>query len=131
MTHPDMSGISSLDAFRKQLNGVAELYESVTGEKMTKFYRPPQGVYSTSNLKMAKDLGYTTFFWSLAYVDWIQNQQPSKDEAFQKLLSRIHPGAIVLLHNTSTTNGQILDELLTKWEDMDYQFHSLKELSET
>ena len=126
-----MSGISSLDAFRKQLNGVAELYESVTGEKMTKFYRPPQGVYSTSNLKMAKDLGYTTFFWSLAYVDWIQNQQPSKDEAFQKLLSRIHPGAIVLLHNTSTTNGQILDELLTKWEDMDYQFHSLKELSET
>lgn len=131
MTHPDMSGISSLDAFRKQLNGVAELYESVTGEKMTKFYRPPQGVYSTSNLKMAKDLGYTTFFWSLAYVDWIQNQQPSKDEAFQKLLSRIHPGAIVLLHNTSTTNGQILDELLTKWEYMDYQFHSLKELSET
>lgn len=131
MTHPDMSGISSLDAFRKQLNGVEELYESVTGEKMTKFYRPPQGVYSTSNLKMAKDLGYSTFFWSLAYVDWIQNQQPSKDEAFQKLLSRIHPGAIVLLHNTSTTNGQILDELLTKWEDMDYQFHSLKELSET
>ena len=131
MTHPDMSGISSLDAFRKQLNGVEELYESVTGEKMIKFYRPPQGVYSTSNLKMAKDLGYSTFFWSLAYVDWIQNQQPSKDEAFQKLLSRIHPGAIVLLHNTSTTNGQILDELLTKWEDMDYQFHSLKELSET
>ena len=37
MTHPDMSGISSLDAFRKQLNGVAELYESVTGEKMTNF----------------------------------------------------------------------------------------------
>ena len=131
MTHPDMSGISSLDAFRKQLNGVAELYESVTGEKMTKFYRPPQGVYSTSNLKMAKDLGYTTFFWSLAYVDWIQNQQPSKDEAFQKLLSRVHPGAIVLLHNTSSTNGQILDELLTKWEDMGYQFHSLKELSDT
>ena len=98
---------------------------------MTKFYRPPQGVYNTSNLKMAKDLGYTTFFWSLAYVDWIQNQQPSKDEAFQKLLSRIHPGAIVLLHNTSATNGQILDELLTKWEDMGYQFHSLKELSDT
>ena len=126
-----MSGISSLDAFQKQLDDVEELYESVTGEKMAKFYRPPQGIYSTSNLKMAKDLGYSTFFWSLAYVDWIQNQQPSKDEAFQKLLSRVHPGAIVLLHNTSATNGQILDELLTKWEDMGYQFHSLKELSDT
>ena len=93
---------------------------------MTKFYRPPQGIYSTSNLAMAQELGYSTFFWSLAYVDWIQNQQPSREEAFQKLLGRIHPGAIVLLHNTSSTNGLILDDLLTKWEEMGYRFCSLK-----
>ena len=129
MTHPDMSGISSKEDFQKQLSGVEALYESVTGEQMPKFYRPPQGIYNTSNLSMADELGYSTFFWSLAYVDWLQNQQPSKEEAFQKLLSRIHPGAIVLLHNTSSTNGQILDELLTKWEEMGYHFHSLKELA--
>ena len=129
MTHPDMSGISSKDDFLKQLNGVEELYESVTGEKMSKFYRPPQGIYSTSNLAMAQELGYSTFFWSLAYVDRIQNQQPSREEAFQKLLGRIHPGAIVLLHNTSSTNGLILDDLLTKWEEMGYRFCSLKELT--
>lgn len=129
MTHPDMSGISSKDDFQKQLDGVEKLYESVTGEQMTKFYRPPQGIYSTSNLAMAQELGYSTFFWSLAYVDWIQNQQPSREEAFQKLLGRIHPGAIVLLHNTSSTNGLILDDLLTKWEEMGYRFCSLKELT--
>ena len=129
MTHPDMSGISSKDDFQKQLNGVEKLYESVTGEQMTKFYRPPQGIYSTTNLTMAKELGYSTFFWSLAYVDWIQDQQPSREEAFQKLLARIHPGAIVLLHNTSSTNGLILDDLLTKWEEMGYRFCSLKELT--
>lgn len=97
---------------------------------MTKYYRPPQGKYSENNLQMAKDMGYRTFFWSLAYVDWIQDQQPSKEEAFEKLLGRVHPGAIVLLHNTSSTNGQILDELLGKWEDMGYSFHPLKELWE-
>ena len=97
---------------------------------MVRFYRPPQGIYSTSNLTMAKELGYFTFFWSLAYVDWIQDQQPSKEEAFQKLIPRIHPGAIVLLHNTSSTNAAILDELLTRWEEMGYQFHSIKELTE-
>lgn len=129
MTHPDMSGISSKDDFQKQLDGVEKLYESVAGEQMTKFYRPPQGIYSTTNLTMAKELGYSTFFWSLAYVDWIQDQQPSREEAFQKLLARIHPGAIVLLHNTSSTNGLILDDLLTKWEEMGYRFCSLKELT--
>ena len=130
MTHPDMSQISSMESFQKELEGVEELYTSVTGEPMTKFYRPPRGVYSTENLSMAKELGYSTFFWSLAYVDWIQEQQPSKEEAFQKLIPRIHPGAIVLLHNTSSTNAAILDELLTKCEEMGYQFHSIKELTE-
>ena len=130
MTHPDMSQISSMESFQKELECVEELYTSVTGEPMTKFYRPPRGVYSTENLSMAKELGYSTFFWSLAYVDWIQEQQPSKEEAFQKLIPRIHPGAIVLLHNTSSTNAAILDELLTKWEEMGYQFHSIKELTE-
>ena len=77
---------------------------------------------------MAKELGYTTFFWSLAYVDWYEDKQPSHEEAFQKLLGRIHPGAIVLLHSTSKTNGEILDELLTKWEEMGYRFASLDEL---
>ena len=130
MTHPDMSQISSMESFQKELEGVEELYTSATGEPMTKFYRPPRGVYSTENLSMAKELGYSTFFWSLAYVDWIQEQQPSKEEAFQKLIPRIHPGAIVLLHNTSSTNAAILDELLTRWEEMGYQFHSIKELTE-
>ena len=130
MTHPDMSQISSMESFQKELEGVEELYTSVTGEPMTKFYRPPRGVYSTENLSMAKELGYSTFFWSLAYVDWIQEQQTAKEEAFQKLIPRIHPGAIVLLHNTSSTNAAILDELLTKWEEMGYQFHSIKELTE-
>ena len=95
---------------------------------MTKFYRPPQGKYNETNLQMAKELGYHTFFWSLAYVDWYENDQPTKEEAFDKLLRRIHPGAIVLLHSTSATNAAILDELLTKWEEMGYSFHSLNEL---
>ena len=79
-------------------------------------------------MKLAKDLGYKTIFWSLAYVDWKQDSQPTHEEAFDKLLSRVHPGAIVLLHNTSQTNGEILDELLTKWEEMGYTFKSLEEL---
>ena len=126
--HPDMSKISSSEAFEKELKDLESLYEKTTGQPMKKYYRPPQGKYSESNLQMAKDLGYKTFFWSLAYVDWYQDKQPTKDEAFKKLLGRIHPGAIVLLHSTSRTNGQILDELLTKWEEMGYQFQSLDHL---
>ena len=127
--HPDMSKISTQEDFSKELSDLEELYQQVTGQPMQRFYRPPQGKYSESNLQMASDLGYHTFFWSLAYVDWYEDKQPSHEEAFQKLLGRIHPGAVVLLHSTSRTNAEILDELLTRWEEMGYQFHPLEELA--
>ena len=126
--HPDMSEIADVSSFQKEVEDVKLLYEEITDKEMVKFYRPPQGKYSESNLKMAKELGYYTFFWSLAYVDWYQDQQPSKEEAFEKLLNRIHPGALVLLHSTSATNAQILDELLTRWEEMGYQILPLQDL---
>ncbi len=126
--HPDMSSISDLSSFQKEVDDTAALYQEITVKEMTKYYRPPQGKYSTENLKMAKELGYHTFFWSLAYVDWNVDSQPTKEQAFDKLLTRIHPGAIVLLHSTSKTNGEIMDELLTKWEEMGYRFAPLSEL---
>jgi peptidoglycan-N-acetylmuramic acid deacetylase len=61
-------------------------------------------------------------------VDWNVDDQPTHEEAFNKLTKRVHPGAVVLLHVTSKTNGEILDELLTKWEDMGYTFGTLDEL---
>ncbi|MBO4980375.1 MAG: delta-lactam-biosynthetic de-N-acetylase [Lachnospiraceae bacterium] len=126
--HPDMSAISDRASFQKEMDSVSDLFREVTGREMAMYYRPPQGKYSTANLKMAQELGYSTFFWSLAYVDWNVDKQPSHEEALKKLTSRIHPGAVVLLHNTSKTNGEILDELLEKWEEMGYTFGRLEDI---
>lgn len=125
-SHPDMAAIQTEAAFREELETNEALYREITGKEMSRLYRPPQGKYSQSNLAMAQDLGYQTVFWSLAYVDWQQDHQPSPEEAYSKLLPRVHPGAIVLLHSTSETNGEILDELLTKWEGMGYRFGDLE-----
>ena len=128
MHHYDMSKLSTLEAFSKELKDLETLYTSVTGQEMPKYYRPPQGIYSQQNLEMAKALGYKTVFWSLAYVDWNNDAQPTKEQAFSKLLPRTHNGAVVLLHSTSKTNALILDELLTTWESQGYTFASIEEL---
>lgn len=127
--HLDMSSIASKESFEKEMRDVETLFKEITGTELTHFYRPPQGKYNINNLKMAQEMGYHTFFWSLAYVDWYQDKQPTKEEAFKKLVGRIHPGAIVLLHSTSETNGKILDELLTKWEEMGYTFRTLEDFA--
>ena len=128
MHHYDMSKISEKGAFSKELTDLEALYKETTGQEMLRFYRPPQGIYSEENLKMAQELGYKTVFWSLAYVDWNNDAQPTKEQAFSKLLPRTHNGAVVLLHSTSKTNGEILDALLTKWKEMGYRFGSVEEL---
>lgn len=74
-------------------------------------------------------MGYATILWSLAHVDWYTDNQPDPKEAIQKLTDRIHPGAIVLLHNTSQTNGEIIDELIAKWEEMGYSIKPLSDLA--
>jgi len=128
MSHPDMSAIEGQEAFEREICGLEDCYKEVTGKDMKKFYRPPQGKYSEANLEMAQKLGYKTIFWSLAYVDWYDNKQPTREDALNTLNSRIHPGAIVLLHSTSKTNSEILKELIQGWKKMGFEFGSLEEL---
>ena len=125
--HPNMTR-KSQEEFAQELALVEEQFRETVGQEMEKFYRPPEGKFSDDNLQWAQDLGYCTVFWSLAYVDWNTENQPTAEQAFSKLIPRTHDGAVVLLHSTSSTNAAILDELLTRWEEMGYTFGSLREL---
>ena len=128
MHHKDMSKLTDEAAFAKELQDLEALYQETVGKPMPKYYRPPQGIYSQDNLRLAQKLGYKTVFWSLAYVDWNNDSQPTREQAFKKLLPRTHPGAVILLHSTSKTNAEILGELIEKWKAEGYRFGTLEEL---
>lgn len=123
--HYDMSKISDPAVFAGELRGLEEKYKQITGKELPKYYRPPQGIYSEENLKQAKDLGYQTVFWSLAYVDWKTDDQPEAEAAMKKLLPRLHNGAVILLHSTSETNATILDRFLKACKEQGYEFAPL------
>ena len=131
MTHPDMSAISDKAAFQRELAGLETLFQEVTGKELPRYYRPPQGIYSQENLKMAQELGYKTVFWSLAYKDWENDNQPTADYAMGKLIPRTHNGAVILLHSTSKTNAEVLDALLTEWKNAGYRFATIDQLFST
>ncbi len=126
--HKDMAKLSNKEEFMKELTDLEEFYKNLLGSDMPKLYRPPQGKYSKEQLTWAKEEGYKTCFWSLAYVDWDEKNQPSKEEAMGKLTSRIHSGAFILLHSTSSTNAEILDDIILEWKNMGYTFGNLMEL---
>ena len=126
--HPDMSKKSRND-FEKELDLTRRAYKKITGEDIPKFYRPPEGKFSLENLKTAQSLGYTTVFWSSAYVDWDPAKQPSEETAFARIKERTFPGAVFLLHSVSKTNADILDRQLTLWEEQGYSFGDVANLA--
>lgn len=131
MNHKKMSRLFDFEAFKKELTDIEGLYRQVTGQEMACFFRPPEGAFTELTLKYAQELGYTTVFWSFAYADWMNDKQPSHEYAFSKIFPRTHPGEIALLHATSRTNAEILDAVLTEWENRGYRFESLDHLVQT
>ena len=129
VSHVSMASIHDKDKFKKEILDVANTYKEVTGKEMPKYFRPPMGKFSEESLKMTSELGYSSIFWSFAYVDWYNNQQPTHEFAKNKIYSRTHPGAIVLLHSNSKTNSEILDEVITHWEEEGYTLKSLDYLT--
>lgn len=124
-SHPSMASIHDFEKFKSEITSVEEAYKEVTNKEMPKYFRPPMGKFSEESLKYTKDLGYSSIFWSFAYVDWYNDKQPTHEFAKNKIYSRTHPGAIVLLHSNSKTNSEILDDVLTHWEEEGYRLETL------
>ncbi|MCL2772770.1 MAG: polysaccharide deacetylase family protein [Oscillospiraceae bacterium] len=129
MKHKNMCYITDFAEYEKEVTGLEKMYEEATGHKMSKYFRPPQGEFTKQNLEYNQKLGYKTIFWSLAYKDWDNNNQPDPDASIQKILKRTHNGAVVLLHPTSNTNAAILDTLIKEWKKLGYRFGTLDELT--
>ena len=127
-THPENYVLSDIGALHWELATTEKIFSEITHLEMPKYYRPPRGKFNLNSLRAAQELGYKTIFWSLAHVDWDENNQPSNWAAIEKLVSCVHPGAVILLHNTSHTNVIILEELINKYKQMGYSFMRLNTL---
>ena len=127
--HPDMTAYGEdKEGYLSQLTKWDELYENLTGAAANKLMRFPMGRFSERCLQYNKEAGYTAVFWSFAYYDYDEEAQPSRDEAIEKIMARIHPGAVMLLHSTSKTNALILEDVIESIRAEGYRFAPLSEL---
>lgn len=127
-THPDMTTKASKEEFMQELWALEDVCEEAD-ITLSPYYRPPEGRFSESNLKIAAENGYKTVFWSFAYADWDNNAQVSPEAAIEKVIKGTHNGEVILLHPTSATNAEILDELIKEWKSMGFRFGTLDELT--
>ncbi|MCD8509459.1 MAG: delta-lactam-biosynthetic de-N-acetylase [Bacillus sp. (in: Bacteria)] len=126
--HPSLPDVSD-DRLKRELESLKELYTEVTGRDDMRYLRPPQGTFSERTLARSTELGYINVFWSFAYKDWETNNQKGWKYAYNNIMKRVHPGAIMLLHSVSRDNAEALGKVIDDLQKEGYTFKSLDELA--
>ena len=90
-----------------------------------KYFRFPTGRNSESAIDLVNNVGYRSVFWSIAHADWDPEKQPGEEVAFNTITSRLHPGAVILLHSTSPDNAAMLGRIIDYAREQGYEFRSL------
>ena len=123
VTHPSFPSISR-EKMAEEILGL-ENYMRVNYGYNAKYFRFPAGEYSESALQLVQSMGYMSVFWSLAYDDWDVTKARGAQYTVDTVMSRLHPGAVILLHSVSEDNAAALGELIDRIRAEGYTFRSL------
>lgn len=126
-SHPDLTKLSK-EQYKEELEKFEDYYHKLTGKKLMKILRPPAGTFSERSLTIADELGYYNIFWSLAYKDWEVDKQRGWEYAYNEVMKRIHPGAIILLHPVSKDNRDALEKIIVDLKAKGYEFAPITKL---
>lgn len=125
-SHPNFSKISA-EKMASELEGFDNFMRTEFGY-CSAFFRYPEGAYSEYALSEVCDKGFKVCFWSLAYADWDENNQKGADYAYETVMSRLHPGSVMLLHSVSSDNAAALGRIIDSAREMGYEFKSLEDV---
>ena len=128
VNHPSDCAALTKEELAKEILGVHN-YLRVNFGYQSKYFRFPTGAYSQSAIDLVNSVGYRSIFWSIAHTDWDPLDQPGVDVSFETVTSRLHPGAVILLHTTSPDNVAILADFIDYARNEGYTFKTLDEYS--
>ncbi|WP_368505647.1 delta-lactam-biosynthetic de-N-acetylase [Alkalihalophilus sp. As8PL] len=122
--HPSLPEVGD-GRLMDELTRVKNSFSELTGVEEMHYLRPPRGQFSERSLALSSKLGYTNVFWSMAYKDWEVDKQKGGQYAYDQIMKRIHPGAIMLIHSVSQDNAEALPRVIEDARKQGYTFKSL------
>jgi probable sporulation protein (polysaccharide deacetylase family) len=113
-SHPHPNTLNK-EQNKEQITKTEELIRELS-HYTTRLYAPPYGEYNNTVLQAAAELNYTTIMWSIDTIDW---QKPSPAVIKQRVVKKLHNGAIILIHPTQNT-AQALPDLIATIQEKGY-----------
>lgn len=121
-THPNMQNLTPAQ-IRQEIVKTNEVIEATTGQQI-RWMAPPSGSYKNEVVQIAAEEKMGTIMWSVDTIDW---QKPTPDVLINRVMSKIHNGAIILMHPTEST-AKSLEQLIVQIKAKGLQIDTISEL---
>ncbi|MDQ0860079.1 polysaccharide deacetylase family protein [Bacillus sp. V2I10] len=121
-SHPDMARITT-DQIRKQIGSTNDVIKEITGAAPV-WFAPPSGSFRQDVITVADEFKMETVLWSVDTIDW---QKPEPGVLVERVLKKVHNGAMVLMHPTDSTSRS-LETLIQSIKQKGYSFGSVSML---
>ncbi|MDQ0245733.1 putative sporulation protein (polysaccharide deacetylase family) [Bacillus fengqiuensis] len=121
-SHPNMKTLSE-SQIKQELEKTNAVIQSVTGQTC-QWFAPPSGSFRQEVVDQAAQMKLGTIMWSVDTVDW---QKPQPDVLIHRVMTKVHPGAMILMHPTEATS-KALDQLITQIKQKGYSLGDVSNL---
>lgn len=123
--HENYSKLSD-EEIRKQIQTAHAILTEETG-KSPNLIRLPNGDFDKRVLKISEELGYTVIQWDTDSLDWMNI---GTDKIVNRVVSRAHPGDIVLLHASDSCKQthEALPIIIDRLRAEGYEFVTVSQL---
>lgn len=122
-THPDMVKLDK-SQMKKELETSISIIKNITGYT-PKLFRPPFGSYNDDLIHTAKSLNLTTIQWDVDSLDW---KGIGQSEIYNRIVTRVKNGSIILCHNNADYICDALPKVLVKLKNEGYKFVKISDL---
>lgn len=85
---------------RRQIQRTNDIIYNIIGERST-YYRPPWGIVNLFDISKRRQVEIV--LWSVMFGDW--REKLGAQRLTEKMLARLNPGEVMLLHDSGTTLG--------------------------
>ncbi|MGG0940079.1 polysaccharide deacetylase family sporulation protein PdaB [Brevibacillus centrosporus] len=114
------------EEIRSQIGKADTILTEMTGKKPN-LIRMPNGDFDKRVLQIAGDMGYTVIQWDTDSKDWTN---PGTENIINNVLSKAHPGDIILMHASDSCKEThlALPVIIDKLRQQGYEFVTVSEL---
>lgn len=122
--HSKSFGFFSAEKVKEEILKNDSLLFQFTNKKI-KFFRPPFGVTNPNVARAVSETKHTVIGWNIRSLDTVIDDE---NKIFERIKSKIEPGGIILLHDTSLKTVNVLEQLLLLLQSEKYDIVTIDKL---